>query len=760
MGVKCCPGNITNSLTAVNVRPNGWLLESSAPPRRPRGEVRPAFYPAALAMFAAAGCAVGGGTIVEPPLVRSVTVEPQSVLVVVGGQPRPLIASTDAAGGAPRSVVWSSSDPSVAHVVANGQAATVAGMKPGTAWIVAAATADASKRDSAWVSVTAGTLASLTISAAASSVVAFTNLQVVAVAKDAAGNNVGDVSPVWSSSDPAIATVSASGLVTGKSPGTANITASLGTVTSNPIALTVTNPEAASITLSTSLPSLMAFGTLTVLTVVKDAAGNTLSGVALTWTSSAPSIATVSSSGVVTGKSAGSVTIIAATGAIVSNALALTVVNPSVASITISAATTTLVTSGILQVQALVRDAAGNVLNNVELSWGSSTPGVAAVSNTGLVTATSPGQARITAAAGSVVSNVLSLTVVSAPLVSITVTPASVSLAGGATQQFSAVGRDAGGNLVAITPVWSVVAGGGAISASGLFTAGGAPGTFANTVTAAAGGKSATASVTVTLGPLATITVSPNPVSLGRGATRQFTAVGRDGFGNTVVIVPEWSVAVGGGTIDPSGLFTAGMVSGTYPNTVTATSSGKTGTATVSVSPPALATITVSPDPVSLAAGATQQFTAVGLDADGLVVPITPVWSVVSGGGTISASGLFTAGTAAGSYANTVTASSGGKTGTASVVVTASPLATITVTPNAVILPEDSRVQFTAVGTDAAGNIVPISPVWTVVAGGGTISSSGSFKAGDKTGIFLNTVKATSGGISGTATVTVTGGGL
>ena len=115
----------------------------------------------------------GGGTIVEPPLVRSVTVEPQSVLIVVGGQPRPLIASTDAGGGAPTSVSWSSSDPSVAQVVANGQAATVAGMKPGTAWIVAAATADASKRDSARVSVTAGTLATLTVSAPVTSVVAF-----------------------------------------------------------------------------------------------------------------------------------------------------------------------------------------------------------------------------------------------------------------------------------------------------------------------------------------------------------------------------------------------------------------------------------------------------------------------------------------------------------------------------------------------------------------------------------------------------------
>lgn len=746
-----------NSPTAVNVRPNSWLLASSGPVRR-TGLRR--YFPAVIASVAAAGCAVGGGTIVEPPLVRSVTVEPQSVLIVVGGQPRPLVASTDAGGGAPRSVSWSSSDPSVAQVVANGQAATVAGTKPGTAWIVAAATADASKRDSARVSVTAGTLATLTISAPVTSVVAFTSLQIVALATDAAGNNVGDVSPVWSSSDPVVATVSASGVVTGRSPGRANISASLGTVASNTVAFTVTNPEAASVSLSSSLPSLMAFGTLPVLAVVKDAAGNTLSGVALTWTSSAPSIATVSSSGVVSGKSAGSVAITASTGALVSNALALTVVNPSVASIMISAATTTLVTSGTLQLQALVRDAAGNVLNNVELSWGTSTPGVAAVSNTGLVTATSPGLASISAAAGSVVSNVLGLTVVSAPLASITITPDSVSLAGGATQQFSAVGRDAGGNLVAISPVWSVVAGGGAISASGLFTAGGAPGTYRNTVTASAGGKSASASVTIIVGALATITVTPNPASLGAGASQQFTAVGRDGGGNVVPITPSWSVVAGGGTISSAGLFTAGTAAGTFENTVTATSGVKTGAATVTIAAAVVETIQVTPNPATLAAGATQQFTAVGRDAGGNVVPITPVWSVVAGGGTISPSGLFTAGAAAGRYANTVTASTGGKTGTASVVVTPGVLARIVVTPNEVTLPQESRVQFTAVGNDAAGNIVPISPVWTVVAGGGTINSSGSFKAGENNGTFLNTVRATSGGISGSATVTVRGGGL
>ncbi len=81
-------------------------------------------------------------------------------------------------------------------------------------------------------------------------------------------------------------------------------------------------------------------------------------------------------------------------------------------------------------------------------------------------------------------------------LASITVTP-NVTLAVNTTQQFIAVGRDAGGTVVSILPTWSVVAGGGAINSTGLFTAGVAAGVFTATVRAASGGISGTASVTV-----------------------------------------------------------------------------------------------------------------------------------------------------------------------------------------------------------------------------------------------------------------------
>jgi hypothetical protein len=261
-------------------------------------------------------------------------------------------------------------------------------------------------------------------------------------------------------------------------------------------------------------------------------------------------------------------------------------------------------------------------------------------------------------------------------------------------------------------------------------------------------------------GTLSTLVVSPNPATVAPNGTVQFTAVGTDFTGASVTPNPGaivWSVT-GGGTIDPStGLFTAGTVAGTT-STVVATCRGIDASATVSVVAGPLATITVTPNPATMAINATQQYTAVGRDAQGNVVTITPVWSVTAGGGTIdAATGLFTAGTTPGTFTNTVRATSGTIFGTATAIVTPGPLATITVTPNPVTLGIGAQQQFTAVGRDAANNVVAITPVWSVVNGGGTIdASTGLFTAGGATGTFNNTVRATSGTMFGSATVTVT----
>jgi outer membrane protein OmpA-like peptidoglycan-associated protein len=175
---------------------------------------------------------------------------------------------------------------------------------------------------------------------------------------------------------------------------------------------------------------------------------------------------------------------------------------------------------------------------------------------------------------------------------------------------------------------------------------------------------------------LATITVRPD-ANLAANSSQQFVAEGRDERGSLFAITPAWSVVASGGTIDSDGLFTAGSMVGTFPNTVTATDGDISGNASVTVTPPPsplLATITVSPaGPDTIPATTTRQFLAEGRDAYGnYIASLSPSWSVVAGGGTINSAGLFTAGTVPGIYTSTIKASSGKVAGYATVTVASS----------------------------------------------------------------------------------------
>jgi hypothetical protein len=107
---------------------------------------------------------------------------------------------------------------------------------------------------------------------------------------------------------------------------------------------------------------------------------------------------------------------------------------------------------------------------------------------------------------------------------------------------------------------------------------------------------------------------------------------------------------------------------GTYNVQVTIRDSGNltvTSSKSVTVNQ-TLTSITVAPATVTVIKGTTQIFSAAGQDQFGTAISVTPTWTV-SGGGTISGSGLFTATTVGGPFV--VRAISGGKSGTANVTV-------------------------------------------------------------------------------------------
>lgn len=82
-----------------------------------------------------------------------------------------------------------------------------------------------------------------------------------------------------------------------------------------------------------------------------------------------------------------------------------------------------------------------------------------------------------------------------------------------------------------------------------------------------------------------TLTIAPPAATLDPGASQQFTAQVADANGSPIAgFEPNWLVVNGGGTIDASGLFTAGLPAGTFANTIRATAGGVTQTATITVS--------------------------------------------------------------------------------------------------------------------------------------------------------------------------------
>jgi len=73
---------------------------------------------------------------------------------------------------------------------------------------------------------------------------------------------------------------------------------------------------------------------------------------------------------------------------------------PGVSYITLDPSKADIAVGATVQLTATPRDAAGNVLTGLEVKWSSDSPGVASVSQTGVVTGTSVCLATITASTG------------------------------------------------------------------------------------------------------------------------------------------------------------------------------------------------------------------------------------------------------------------------------------------------------------------------------------------------------------------------
>lgn len=320
--------------------------------------------------------------------------------------------------------------------------------------------------------------------------------------------------------------------------------------------------ESASITVSREVVSLEAGETLQLGATVRNAAGGEIMDPEVDWTSVDTTVATINSKGTLNGKKVGSTTVVATAGT-AADTVQVTVTQ-TVSTVTVTPTTATLESIGeTVQLTAAVKDAYGNAVEGTTANWTSSTPGIAAVSGTGLVTAVANGTTQIIATAGTKTDTV-NITV-SQKAASVTLTPESADLTLiGDTATFKAAATDARANDINdATFTWSVSNG-----AAVTLVAGNADsarvvakgnGTSSLTVQATRGDGTVADTSTVTVqAQVASVTITPVYAQVDAGGTTKFTVTAQDAGGNAFAN-PTVNFALtqaGVATVDSSGTAT------------------------------------------------------------------------------------------------------------------------------------------------------------------------------------------------------------
>jgi len=520
--------------------------------------------------------------------VASVSVSPATASLTVG-QTAQLTATPQDANGNPlpgRPVTWATSNSSVATVSTSGLV-TAAGA--GSATITATSEG---KSGTATITVTAPTGGNLAIGDSVQTTVA---TWVRNISQPPADPATGTPPSVIGTQPAGARGVVDSGPVLNTTPGGDGATryhilfqnAPSGWVVQDYLAKIVPTVPVASVTVTPATAGLTVGQAVQLTATPKDANGNPLTGRVITWQSSDNTIASVNSSGLVTGVGPGGPVTITATSEGKSGTATVNVTLAPVASVTVSPSSANVAITGTVQLTATPKDANGNPLTGRAISWSSSDNTIATVNSSGLVTGVAAGTVTITATSEGK-SGTASITVAGAPVATVTVTPASASVQAGQTVQLTATLKDANGNILTGRVVtWSSnntsVAN---VNSSGLVTGNGAG---SATITATSEGKSGTSAITVTAVPVASVTVTPATASVPAGGTVQLTATPKDATGNPLTgrTITWQSSNSAIASVNGSGLVTGVATGG--PVTITATSEGQSGTSAVTVTAPSSA---------------------------------------------------------------------------------------------------------------------------------------------------------------------------
>ncbi len=659
---------------------------------------------------------------VSAAVLTSISVSPASPSIAAGTTQQ-FTATGNYSDGSTQNLTstatWSSSQTSVATVAAGGLAI---GVDAGTSTITATS---GSITGTTVLTVSQAVLVSIAVTPVNPLFALGTSLQLAATGTYSDGSTLDlTATAAWSSANSSVATVSGSGAAGSVAVGSASITVASGTI-SGSTTVTVTAATLVSIAVTPVIPTLPIGATqqFTATGTFSDGSTQNITDSAQ-WSSSTPTVATISSTaGLSTSVAQGTATITAAAGP-VSGSATLTVSAATLVSIAVTPAALSIAPGTGEQFTATGTYTDGSTQNLTGMAtWSSDTPATATVNNAGLATSVAQGTANISATSGSVSGSTL-LTVTAATLVSIAINPSTPAIAPGTAQPFTATGTFSDGTTQNLTQSghWRSTAATVATVSDTPCTAGLASTLTAGTTTISISSGSVSGSATLVVNPvaLASIAINPQTPAMVLGATQQFTATGTftDGSTQDVTSVVTWnssavSTAIIGNSVGSYGLATS---SGSGIATVSATSSSISAstTLTVTASGATLVSIAITPANPNIALGTTQQFTATGTYSDGSTQNLTSsaTWiSSAMGVATVSNAGLATS-VAQGTSA--ITATSGSVSATTTLTVTPS-LVSISLSPSSTVLTIGNNTQFTATGTYSDGSMqnLTASASWT-----------------------------------------------
>ncbi len=473
-------------------------------------------------------------------------------------------------------------------------------------------------------------------------------LQAIATLSDDTTKDV-STQASWQSDNPSVLSVDSQGKITANDTGDATVTATILGVTGQ-TTVSAVNLAVSQIQIIPASVQL-AIGTTTKLTAIATFADNSTQDVSsqIAWLSSNNAVATVDSTGLVTGVAAGSVTL-SATLLGVTATTSIQVNNASPTALQVIPAVSTIALGTKSQLQAIATFSDGSTQDvSAQALWSSDNPVIASVDSQGQVSGNGIGQASITATLGSV-SRSVSLTITNAIATSLQIIPPTASLPAGTKLQFQAIASFSDNSSQDVSDQVSWISSDNSVAVIDQYGEATAVSTGGTNISALFQGVSSnTVLLVVTNATVSSVQVVLDSGSgtLAKGSSVQFKAQAVLSDGSTLDVSNQaaWvSSDQTKVTIDTQGLAT-GVAVGT--STITASVNGVTSAGTIlTVTNAIIGQIQITPPILTLAKGTKGKLTAIATYSDGTTQDISNLvaWNSSDiGVATVNLSGEVTA---------------------------------------------------------------------------------------------------------------------